>query len=79
MNIGDMSYGTCRTVLTRTLVTQLVDICGDMWQVITRANSSHIVGKLMTVGQRLKVVFGQVESVYKQECSVTYSYRFRQN
>ena len=55
MNIVDMSYGTRRTVLTKTLVTQLVDICGDMWRVITRANSSHIVGKLVTVGQGLKI------------------------
>ena len=31
MNIVDMSYGTRRTVLTKALVTQLVDICGDMW------------------------------------------------
>ena len=54
MDIVDMSYGTRRTVLTKTLVTQLVDICGDMWQVITRANSSHIVGKLVIVGQGLK-------------------------
>ena len=54
MNIVDMSYGTRRTVLTKTLVTQLVDICGDMWQVITRTNSSHIVGILVTVGQGLK-------------------------
>ena len=53
MNIVDMSYGTRRTVLTKTLVTQLVDICGDMWRVITRANSSHIVGKLVTIGQGL--------------------------
>ena len=53
MNIVDMSYRTRRTVLTKTLVTQLVDICGDMWRVITRANSSHIVGKLVTVGQGL--------------------------
>ena len=53
MNIVDMSYGTSRTVLTKTLATQLVDICGDMWRVITRANSSHIVGKLVTVGQGL--------------------------
>ena len=53
MNIVDVSYGTCRTVLTKTLVTQLVDICGDMWQVLNRANSSHIVGKLVTVGQGL--------------------------
>ena len=53
MNIVDMLYGTRRTVLTKTLVTQLVDICGDMWRVITRANSSHIVGKLVTVGQGL--------------------------
>ena len=50
MNIVDMSYGTRRTVLTKKLVTQLADICGDMWRVITRANSSHIVGKIMTVG-----------------------------
>ena len=35
MNIVDMSYGTRRTVLTKALVTQLVDICGDMWRVIT--------------------------------------------
>ena len=56
MNIVDMSYGTRRTVLTKTLVTQLVDICGDMWRVITRANSSHIVVKLVTVGQGLKYV-----------------------
>ena len=35
------------------LVTQLVDICGDMWRVITRAYSSHIVGKHVTVGQGL--------------------------
>ena len=55
MNIVDMSYGTRRTVLTKTLVTQLVDICGDMWGVIIRANSSHIVGKLVTVGQGLKI------------------------
>ena len=54
MNIVDKSFGTRRTVLTKTLVTQLVDICGDMWRVITRANSSHIVDKLMTVGQGLK-------------------------
>ena len=54
MNIVDMSYGTRRIVLTKTLVKQLVDICGDMWRVITRANSSHIVGKLVTVGQGLK-------------------------
>ena len=54
MNIVDMSYGTRRALLTKTLVTQLVDICGDMWRVITRANSSHIVGKLVTVGQGLK-------------------------
>ena len=53
MNIVNMSYGTRRTVLTKTLVTQLVDICGDKWRVITRANSSHIVGKLVTVGQGL--------------------------
>ena len=51
----DMLYGTHRTVLTKTLVTQLVDICGDMWRVITHANSSHIVGKRVTVGQGLKV------------------------
>ena len=57
MNILDMSYGTRRTVLTKTLVTQLVDICSDMWLVITRANSSHIVGKLVTVGQGLKALF----------------------
>ena len=50
MNIVDMSYGTRSTVLTKTLVTQLVDICGNIWQVITHANSSHIVGKLVTVG-----------------------------
>ena len=50
-----MSYGTRRIVLTKTLVTQHVDISGDMWRVITRANSSHIVGKLVTVGQGLKV------------------------
>ena len=43
------------TVLTKTLVTQHVDICGDLWRVITRANSSHIVGKLVTVGQGLKL------------------------
>ena len=49
----DMSYGSRRTVLTKTLVTQLVYICGDMWRVITHANSSHIVGKLVTVGQGL--------------------------
>ena len=49
MNIVDMSYGIRRTVLTKTLVTQLADICGDMWRVITRADSSHIVGKLVTV------------------------------
>ena len=55
MNIVDMSHGTRRTVLTKTLVTQLVVICGDMWRVITRANSGHIVGKLVTVGQGLKV------------------------
>ena len=55
MNIVDMSYGTRRTFLTKTLVTQLVDICGDMWRVITCANSSHIRGKLVTVGQGLKV------------------------
>ena len=55
MNIVDMSYGTRRTVLTKTLVTQLVDICGDMWRVIIRANSSHIVGKLVTVGQGLYI------------------------
>ena len=54
MNIVDMSYGTRRTVLTKTLVTQLVDMCGDMWRVITRVNSSHIVGKLVTVGQGAK-------------------------
>ena len=53
MNIVDMSYGTRRTVLTKTLVTQLVVICGDMLRVITRANSSHIVGKFMAVGQGL--------------------------
>ena len=53
MNIVDMSSGTRRTLLTKTLVTQLVDICGDMWRVITSANSSHIVGKLVTVGQGL--------------------------
>ena len=53
MNIVDMSYGTRSTVLTKTLVTQLVDICGDMWRVINRANSSHIVGKLVTVEQGL--------------------------
>ena len=54
MNFVDMSCGTRRTVLKKkTLVTQLVDICGDMWRVITRANSSHIVGKLVTVGQGL--------------------------
>ena len=35
MNIVDMSYGTRRTVLTKTLVTQLWDICGDMWRAIT--------------------------------------------
>ena len=52
MNIVDMSYGTRRTVLTKTLLTLLVDICGDMWRVITRANSLHIVGKLVTVGQK---------------------------
>ena len=54
MNIVDMSYGTRRTVLTKTLVTQLVSMCGDMWRVITCANPSHIVGKLVTVGQGLK-------------------------
>ena len=53
MNIVAMSYGTRTEVLTKTLVTQLVDICGDMLRVITRANSSHIVGKLVTVGQGL--------------------------
>ena len=53
MNIVDISYGTRRTVLTKMLVTQLVVICGDMWRVITRANSSHIVGKVVTVGQGL--------------------------
>ena len=53
MNIVDMSFGTRRAVLTKMLVTQLVDICGDMWRVITRANSSHIVGKHVTVGQGL--------------------------
>ena len=53
MNIMDMSYGYRKTVLTKTLVTQRVDICGDMWPVIPRANSSHIVGKLVTVGQGL--------------------------
>ena len=66
MNIVDMSYGTRRTVLTKTLVTQLVDICGDMWQVITRAYSSHIVGKLVTVGQGL----------YKQKMSKILSSTF---
>ena len=55
MNFVDMSHGTRSTVLTKTLVTQLLDICGDMWRVITRANSSHIVGKLVTVGQGLKI------------------------
>ena len=55
MNIVDSSYGTRRTVLAKKPVTQLVDICGDMWRVITRANSSHIVGKLVTVGQGRKV------------------------
>ena len=55
MNIVDMSYGTRRTVLTKTLVSQLVDICGDMWRVITRANSSHIVDKLVTVGLGLYI------------------------
>ena len=56
MNIVDISHGTRRTVLTKTLVKQLVDICGDMWRVITRANSSHIVGKLVTVGQGLIMI-----------------------
>ena len=56
MNIVDISFGTRRTVLTKTFVTQLVDICGDMWRVITRANSSHIVGKLVTVGQGLVLI-----------------------
>ena len=50
MNIVDM---------TKRLVTQHVDICGDMWRVITRANSSHIVGKLVTVGQGLKVAIAE--------------------
>ena len=54
MNIVDMSYGTRRTVLTKTLVAQLMDICGDMWRDITRTNSSQILGKLVTVGQGLK-------------------------
>ena len=57
MNIVDLSYGSRRTVLTKTLVTQLVHICGDMWRVITRANSLHIVSKLMTVEQGLKAHF----------------------
>ena len=57
MNILDMSYGARRIVLTKTLVTQLVDISGDMWRVrvIIRTNSSHIVGKHLTVGPELKV------------------------
>ena len=42
INIVDMSYGTRRIVLTKTLVTQLVDSSGDMWRIITRANSSRI-------------------------------------
>ena len=54
MNMVNISYGTRRTVFTKTLVIQLVDICGDMWRVITRSNSSHIVGELVTVGQGLK-------------------------
>ena len=54
MNIVDISYGNRRTVLTKTLVTQLEDICGDMWRVKTRAYSSHIQGKLVTVGQGLR-------------------------
>ena len=45
--------GTSRTVLTKTLVTQLVDICGDMWRVITHAKSSHIMDKLVNVRQGL--------------------------
>ena len=57
MNIVDMSYGTRRTVLTKKRVTQLVDISSDMWRVITRANSSHIVGKPVTVGQGPKFIF----------------------
>ena len=72
MNIVDMLYGTRRTVLTKTLVTQLVDICGDMWRVITRANSSHIVGKLVTVGKGLKsfhrlIKSGNWFSLFKRE------------
>ena len=35
----DISYGTGRTVLTKPLVMQLADICGDIWRVITSANS----------------------------------------
>ena len=56
MNIVDMSCetrGTRRTVLTKTLVTQLVDICGDMWRVTTHAKSSHIMDKLVNVRQGL--------------------------
>ena len=61
MNIMDMSYGTRRTVLTTPLVTQLVDIGGDMWRVITRTNSSHIVGKLVTVGHWAIVIVKTLE------------------
>ena len=49
MNIVDMSCGTRRTVLTKTFVTQLVDIGGDMWRVMIHANSSHIMDKVMNV------------------------------
>ena len=63
MNIVDMLYGTRRTVLTIMLMTQLVDICGDMWRVITRANSSHIVGKLVTLDRGLKVIIYENRTV----------------
>ena len=63
MNIVDISYGTRRTVLTKTLVTKLVDICCDKWRVITRANSSHIVVKLVTVGQGLYVTSSRSNDV----------------
>ena len=46
------SYRIARVYLY--FVMNIVDSCGDMCRVITRANSSHIVAKLVTVGQGLK-------------------------
>ena len=60
--------------LVEQFLTKLVDICGNMWRVITRANLSHIVGKLVTVRQGLLERHFAVKKVVSNSGDTTFDF-----